>query len=106
MTVPYISLVPQLQTFRYFSHIPKLEQQFWCLCGFLNPQPRASAGQQTVEPDFDLDLFVENQYEIPFKLSISTFHVMVIPNTPPIASHKARHPWGQSSSLSVSFMAS
>ena len=32
------------------------------------------------------------QYEIPFKLSISTFHVSVMAITPAIASHKARHP--------------
>jgi len=35
------------------------------------------------------------QYEIPFKLSISTFHVSVMAITPAIASHKVRHPsWG------------
>jgi hypothetical protein len=37
-------------------------------------------------------LFVATQYEIPFKLSISTFHVSVIAITPAIASHKVRHP--------------
>jgi hypothetical protein len=37
-------------------------------------------------------LFVANQYEIPFKLSISTFHVSVMAITPAIASHKVRHP--------------
>jgi hypothetical protein len=37
-------------------------------------------------------LFVETQYEIPFKLSISTFHVSVMATTPTIASHKVRHP--------------
>jgi hypothetical protein len=38
------------------------------------------------------DLFVATQYEIPLKLSISTFHVSVMVSTPAIASHKARHP--------------
>jgi len=38
-------------------------------------------------------LFVATQYEIPFKLSISTFHVSVMAITPAIASHKVRHPW-------------
>jgi hypothetical protein len=37
-------------------------------------------------------LFVATQYEIPFKLSISTFHVSVMPSTPAIASHNVRHP--------------
>jgi hypothetical protein len=37
-------------------------------------------------------LFVATQYEIPFKLSISTFHVSVMASTPAIASHKVRHP--------------
>jgi hypothetical protein len=37
-------------------------------------------------------LFVATQYEIPFKLSISTFHVSVMAITPTIASHKVRHP--------------
>jgi hypothetical protein len=37
-------------------------------------------------------LFVASQYEIPFKLSISTFHVRVMAITPAIASHKVRHP--------------
>ena len=37
-------------------------------------------------------LFVATQYEIPFKLSISTFHVSVMAITPAIASHKVRHP--------------
>src|SRR5690349_20958332 len=32
------------------------------------------------------------QYETPFKLSISTFHVSVMVSTPAIASHKARQP--------------
>jgi hypothetical protein len=36
-------------------------------------------------------LFVA-QYEVPFKLSISTFHVSVMAITPAIASHKVRHP--------------
>jgi hypothetical protein len=36
--------------------------------------------------------FVETQYEIPFKLSISTFHVNVMAITPAMASHKVRHP--------------
>ena len=36
--------------------------------------------------------FVAAQYEIPFKLSISTFHVSVMAITPAIASHKVRHP--------------
>jgi hypothetical protein len=38
------------------------------------------------------DLFVETQYEIPFKLSISTFHVSITAITAAIASHKVRHP--------------
>jgi hypothetical protein len=33
-----------------------------------------------------------SQYEMPFKLSISTFHVSVMASTPAIASHKVRHP--------------
>ena len=37
-------------------------------------------------------LFVATQYEIPFKLSISTFHVSVMAITPAIVSHKVRHP--------------
>jgi hypothetical protein len=37
-------------------------------------------------------LFVATQYEIPFKLSISTFHVSVMASTPATASHKAFHP--------------
>jgi hypothetical protein len=37
-------------------------------------------------------LFVATQYDIPFKLSISTFHVSVMAITPAIASHKVRHP--------------
>jgi hypothetical protein len=37
-------------------------------------------------------LFVATQYEIPSKLSISTFHVSVMAITPAIASHKVRHP--------------
>jgi len=37
-------------------------------------------------------LFVATQYEIPFKLNISTFHVRVMAITPAIASHKVRHP--------------
>jgi hypothetical protein len=48
-------------------------------------------------------LFVATQYEIPFKLSISTFHVSVMTITPAIASHKVRHP--SPSNFSV-FMAS
>ena len=43
-----------------------------------------------------------NQYEIPFKLNISTFHVSVMASTPAIASHIVRHP--SSSNFSV-FMA-
>jgi hypothetical protein len=35
---------------------------------------------------------VATQYEVPFKLSISTFHVSVMAITPAIASHKVRHP--------------
>jgi hypothetical protein len=43
------------------------------------------------------DLFVATQYDILFKLSISTFHVSVMAITPAIASHKVRHPsWGPS----------
>jgi hypothetical protein len=37
-------------------------------------------------------LLVATQYEIPFKVSISTFHVSVMAITPAIASHKVRHP--------------
>jgi hypothetical protein len=37
-------------------------------------------------------LFVATQYEIPFKLSISAFHVSVMAITPATASHKVRHP--------------
>ena len=37
-------------------------------------------------------LFVATQYEIPFKLSISTFHVSVMAITPATAIHKVRHP--------------
>src|SRR5215472_6523288 len=37
-------------------------------------------------------LKIATQYEIPFKLSISTFHVSVMAITPAIASHKVRHP--------------
>jgi hypothetical protein len=37
-------------------------------------------------------LFVSTQYEIPFKLIISTFHASVMAITPAIASHKVRHP--------------
>jgi hypothetical protein len=37
-------------------------------------------------------LFVTTQYEIPFKLSISTFHISIMAITPAIASHKLRHP--------------
>jgi hypothetical protein len=37
-------------------------------------------------------LFVATQYEKPFKLSMSTFHVSVMAITPAIASHKVRHP--------------
>ena len=33
------------------------------------------------------DLFVATQYDIPFKLSISTVHVSVMAITPAIASH-------------------
>jgi hypothetical protein len=47
-------------------------------------------------------LFFATQYEIPFKLSISTFHVSVMAITPAIASHNVRHP--SSSNFSV-FMA-
>src|SRR5215472_14205521 len=47
---------------------------------------------------------VATQYEIPFKLSISTFHVSVMASTPAIASHKVRHP-SLPSNFSV-FMAS
>jgi hypothetical protein len=39
-----------------------------------------------------LGLFLATQYDIPFKLSISTFHVSVMAITPAIASHKVRHP--------------
>ena len=35
---------------------------------------------------------VATQYEIPFKLSISTFHASVMAITPAIANHKVRHP--------------
>jgi len=35
---------------------------------------------------------LQTQYEIPFKLSISTFHASVMAITPAIASHKVRHP--------------
>jgi hypothetical protein len=37
-------------------------------------------------------LFVATQYDIAFKLSMSTFHVSVMAITPAIASHKVRHP--------------
>ena len=37
-------------------------------------------------------LFVAIQYERPFKLSITTFHVRVMAITPAIASHRVRHP--------------
>ena len=37
-------------------------------------------------------LFLATQYEMPFKVSISTFHVRVMAITPAIASHKVRHP--------------
>jgi hypothetical protein len=45
------------------------------------------------------------QYEIPFKLSISTFHVSVMAITPAIASHKVRHPSWSPSNFSA-FIAS
>src|SRR5213595_3715838 len=41
-----------------------------------------------VEPIQTAGLFVATQYEIPFKLSISTFHVSVMAITPAIATHK------------------
>jgi len=37
--------------------------------------------------------FVAVQYEIPFKLSMTTFQITMMAITPAIASHKARHPW-------------
>ena len=50
-------------------------------------------------------LLIATQYEIPFKLSISTFHVSVMAITPAIASHKVRHPSSSPSNFSA-FMAS
>jgi hypothetical protein len=41
---------------------------------------------------FPAGLVVSTQYEIPFKLSISTVHVSVMAITPAMASHKVRHP--------------
>ena len=52
-----------------------------------------------------LRLLIATQYEIPFKLSISTFHVSVMAITPAIASHKVRHPSWSPSNFSA-FMAS
>jgi hypothetical protein len=49
-------------------------------------------------------LFVATQYEMPFKLSISTFHVSVMAITPAMVSHKVRHPSSRVSNFSV-FMA-
>jgi hypothetical protein len=37
-------------------------------------------------------IFVATQYEIPFKLSIRTFHVSIMAINPAIASHRLRHP--------------
>jgi hypothetical protein len=64
------------------------------------PQPDSSANQKFSVSDackksyfFPLEvLFVATQYEIPFKLSMSTFQVSIIAMTPAIASHKVRHP--------------
>jgi hypothetical protein len=50
-------------------------------------------------------LFVATQYDIPFKLTISTFHVNVMAITPAIAIHKVRHPSRSPSNFSA-FMAS
>jgi len=44
---------------------------------------------------------VSTQYEMPFKLSMTTFQISMTASTPAMASHKARHP---SCNLSV-FMA-
>jgi hypothetical protein len=62
-------------------------------------QPDSSANQKFSISDackksyFPLEvLFVATQYEIPFKLSMSTFQVSIIAMTPAIASHKVRHP--------------
>jgi hypothetical protein len=38
------------------------------------------------------DLFVATQYEVPFKLNITTLHVSIMAITPAIAIHKVRHP--------------
>jgi hypothetical protein len=62
------------------------------------------AGSETVAKRLGvLALFAATQYEIPFKPSMSTFHVNVMASTPAIASHKLRHP--SPSNFSV-FMAS
>jgi hypothetical protein len=44
---------------------------------------------------------LQTQYEIPFKLSISTFHASVMAITPAIANHKVRHPSWWASSFSA-----
>jgi hypothetical protein len=53
-------------------------------------QPRYPADGKDLEGV--AGLFVATQYEIPFKLSISTFQVSIMVITPAIASHKVRHP--------------
>jgi hypothetical protein len=37
-------------------------------------------------------LLIPTQYEIPFKLSMTTFQISIMAITPAMASHKARHP--------------
>ena len=53
------------------------------------PSPRGD--QRTARSSFSTS-DVATQYEIPFKLSISTFHASVMAITPVIANHKVRHP--------------
>ena len=55
--------------------------------------PRKTKATNLVASFFPVaGLFVAVQYEIPFKLTISTFHVSVMAITPAIAIHKVRHP--------------
>ena len=63
-------------------------------------EPTAKRRSLSVVPDAQCV-----QYEIPFKLSISTFHVSVMAITPAIASHKVRHPSWSPSNFPM-FMAS
>jgi hypothetical protein len=70
-----------------------VERLGWLLFdGFSLLLPASNKIKATKTGGLLLSKAVSTQYEMPFKLSISTFHVSVMAITPAIVSHNVRHP--------------